>query len=454
MKFETWLGQTIDYMHYIYVIIAEVVKQFLHVLWEIVRSVFLYRRESTGASHLEEGDGRLFTFYFKTTDAVNKCKDIVDTLSALVCAKQGRLPPPNLSAISSPRYEISEQVVPVNASDKYGKDGGFFVLRRMWDLLDGEVVYDVLPTNYRISWRDLILCVITAGLYYLFRLHGRRRCRQSYMLTDRRLVSHAVRKAVCGSTVIYSCLQMWFLCPTLSFTIMRKKKSCCKYKSEFVTDSTRFGVLNLDMCNEPFMCTYLQVVGALSTSAAEKRVEAGSSKALIHDVAEMKQARFCQLFLEAGGEATLGVLGSTFPVACLQRLCWRQPVHCVLAVTSSAIYLEVYTKSVQIFTRIPTVMLRSVYCSNVQTRSALCCWKNSETYQYPLLGYSGAQIRMNIMGSNGFQTGLVLPGRYHGRPEDQELSDLSSLLKRQASRLHLRDVIALSDIMLDGGMED
>jgi hypothetical protein len=340
-SFFSWSTVAIDYMHYLYVVMAEITKQFFHLIWEVLRSIFTFRNLSSGASHLSsQADARHFSFYFKTSNAAAISRDIVNTLSALVSEKRAPLNPSGLAPVTSPRYEVSDTVTELNRTDKYGKDGGFFVMKRMWSLLDGETVFDVIPTNYKMTMWDMILTVLSAGLYYVFRIYGRRRCRQSFMVTDRRLISHSMRKACCGSTVIYSCLQIWFLAPTLGFTIVRKKKSCCKYRSDFISDSTRFGVLNLNLHGEQFMCNFLRVVSATESSSSSKQ----DMTSALSRVAEMDGTHFSRIFLEAGNEQVAAALGSVLPVSCLSKLCCSKSVKMVLIVTPSAILLEMYTK--------------------------------------------------------------------------------------------------------------
>jgi hypothetical protein len=105
-----------------------------------------------------------------------------------------------------------------------------------------------------------------------------------------------------------------------------------------------------------------------------------------------------------------------------------------------------------VFTRIPIAMVRAVFRSNFETKSALCCWRSSASYKTPVMGYSGSQLRLNLVGSRSFKAGIVLPGRYYGgdRDEDGDVSAMAEMLTRHCVNRRQADVMLVETLLANG----
>lgn len=238
-------------------------------------------------------NGRTYWCRFSTHHAPTLAADLVQLLSQLQASKIARLVPsaqlkPKTSGVDFHVINVG-QLAEANNTDEYGKPGGFNILQSLWQLQTDEVVYDVLPVNNHIVWTcaNIFNTIVTFGYHYFYILRPWTRFKKSYLLTNRRLVRHVLRVSngscdeVCVSNgIMYSNLQMWFLSPINSYTVIEEVKEnwlssmtkvcrgccqcdcCCKSKKvfQFVTDSSRFGAFVFYVSNKSFMKNVLQVV--------------------------------------------------------------------------------------------------------------------------------------------------------------------------------------------------
>jgi len=216
------------------------------------------------------------------------------------------------------------------------------------------------------------------------------------MVTSRRMVSHTA--SVISGTVSYSSLEMWFLAPVKSFAIMEKTFYCSGKKFSFVTDGSKFGILDIKFGNEEFVKTYLKVVSAKAriggmTSTTMTLEAFNESPALINAV-------FTKDFAFSGGEQVHHAAGAKLPPRLLNNvLACKEPMTYTLTFTDKSILIEAYNRSFRIFSSISWKSVYGIYWSNFQANSEnLTCFNNPKK-MFPLYGYAGSQIRFNLKGT-------------------------------------------------------
>ena len=375
-------------------------------------------------------NGRRHFVGFQTSHAPHVAKEFIQLITQLNASKVSPMKPSvELDGLSpgerfdyslepdSPHNGLLQSINDTNIY-KSGQGNGekeFHILKRLWSLLSDEIVYDVTPFNPSIVWNctNLTLTIMTAGLYYFLVLWPKLQYKKSYMITNRRLIRHITRSST------YSNLEIWFLAPINSYTLVEKERlSCCcchDIQYEFITDSSRFGSLTFFLHNGSFMKTVLKVVsGRMKEYFPPNRNQLALSRQDLINIPQAGSDCFTNEFI-ADFETIECATGVTLPLSCLSRsLCCRKPLHFILTLTNAAIYLECYQGTIRMFTCLPWDEVGGIYWSNYQPYSSICFWLNSETYSNKLYGHAGAQLHFHTKESKSFSLGLNLPHRYVG----------------------------------------
>jgi hypothetical protein len=410
------VSSVLQVMHFIPVFLVELASIFMHMMWMFLIHLCYSDEHSSGPEQLlGEMDARSYSFKFKTSDATNLSAEIIQFLTDLIATKIDALKvPDDVRPLQQPRYVHvpSPQIVPTNDTDMYGEDRGFAIIEKMWRLMPEEVVLDVQPYNPKLTfWAYVRVLFDIWAIIYLWIIP---QFKKSYMLTNRRLISHNMR-AVNG-VVRYSNLEMWFLVPTSTYTIVKETErvmcGLCKPRVfyTFIADSNRFGHINLTLKSDKFIKSILRVTNE------RKFFEPTSepmTRAAFDAVPVLQDSTFTSDLL-SDKEVIDSAVGAILPKTMLSILCCRGTVTSTFTFTNKAIYLEVYTRSKRILLCVPWYCVRGLYWSNFQAEGPCC---NSASSTHGIHGYNGAQLRINLRDRDTF-SGVALPGRYYGGEND------------------------------------
>lgn len=283
-------------------------------------------------------DSRSFHILFKTASASAVTGDVMKTLLQAASAKHDPLVPGSgLAPLDPSLFGVlpAGSICPVNSTGEYGQKGSMVVLERMWSLLAGEVVYDAVPTNPRWTLWERIMTVLTLSIYYWLYVRKRLQYKTSHMVTNRRVISHTLRVR---RDVRHSFVEMWLLAPTTSFTLIKKVPSCshvlCRRRTNisFVTDSTRFGVLQVHVECEPFIMSLLKVLTPAQPAHLHSNSLVPMSREDFMAIPEIEPPSYTVRFL-GESEVIDAALGSTMPLTCLKKILCKSPMKFTITFT-------------------------------------------------------------------------------------------------------------------------
>lgn len=197
---------------------------------------------------------------------------------------------------------------------------------------------------------DIFRSIFSFGLYYIFVLANKMAYKRSFMLTNRRLVSHAAR--ISSGVVYSSCCEIWFLTPISSYTIVKQKVlcDCLPPDLQFITQGSKFGTLNFK-CNEAFIKTYLELLCAKKALSYDSSLPVMSFEGVLA-IPEFGMAACTNDFLlscgEANGEVVNAAVGAILPPTLFQNLFCIRSKTFTLTFSSKAVYIEAFDNRIRV----------------------------------------------------------------------------------------------------------
>ncbi|OYW79841.1 MAG: hypothetical protein B7Z19_04280, partial [Polynucleobacter sp. 32-46-5] len=182
---------------------------------------------------------------------------------------------------------------------------------------------------------ERIMSVLTLSIYYWLYVRKRLQYKTSHMVTNRRVISHTLRVT---HNVRHSFVEMWLLAPTTSFTLIKKVPSfshvLCRGRTSFsfVTDSTRFGVLQVHVECEPFILSLLKVLTPAQPAHLHSNSLLPMSREEFLAIPEIELPSYTVRFL-GENEVIDAALGSTMPLTCLKTMLCKSPMKFTITFT-------------------------------------------------------------------------------------------------------------------------
>lgn len=241
-------------------------------------------------------------------------------------------------------------------SSYQSENGRFYINRRYLHLPKSEKVLDVCPDNPRFTYDDMKALLLSGGLY-IFTLWNKLAYRSSYMLTDSRLIRHAMRLSKVDNNVLHSRLEMWYLVQAdAQFTVTKDDRMFFGLletnKGHAVSVATdHFGTLNFE-CNDGAFA--LKVVRTLmhdidSRTESLAHIPGENWRTLLSSRGHVNEARLTLLAVHTDGDEHVdGTLHAAVPVSfCTTfRTCGLRPrPHCTITVTDRGVYIENYQQN-------------------------------------------------------------------------------------------------------------